>query len=250
MERSRHAAPRGLPWWRWDRADVAILMAGVLAFLAITFGGPLFQQGSTTTLGETERGGTSAVLTPAALPAAVVPSPTPAAMPSPAAAQSTTASPAPASTPPPGAVLPSAAAPLRIRYPAAGVNVPVHPLKPDNRAATIEPPPTRDGYWLSPYGSPGKGSTNTTYVVGHSWDGADAPFNHLSSQAAKGDRFAVDTASGTITYRVESITTYLKSSLKDSPIWDVVPNRLVLISCYTQDLWGKNVVVIATPVPV
>ena len=35
----------------------------------------------------------------------------------------------------------------------------------------------------------------------------------------------VDTATGTIPYRVDSVTTYLKASLKDSPIWDMVPNR-------------------------
>jgi hypothetical protein len=46
---------------------------------------------------------------------------------------------------------------------------------------------------------------------------------------------------------VDSITTYLKAGLKDSPVWDMVPNRLVLISCYTEDPWGKNVVVTAYP---
>lgn len=251
VDRSRHAAPRGLPWQRWDRADVAILMSGVLAFLAIIFGGPLFPHGSLALDGTASGGGgaVTPLLPSTSAPPAVSPEPAATATPSATVAKSTTPAPAPASTPPPGPVLPAAAAPLRIRYPAADFNVPVHPLKLDSRAKTIEPPPTKDGYWLSPYGSPGKGSTNTTYVIGHSWDGVDAPFNHLSSQAATGDRFAVDTASGTVTYRVDSITTYLKDSLKDSPIWDVVPNRLVLISCYTQDLWGKNVVVIATPAP-
>lgn len=250
MERSRHAAPPRLPRQRWDRADVAILMSGVLAFLALTFGGPLLQHGSLALEGTASDGGAVATLLPStSAPPAAAPGPVATATPSPTAAESTTPAPAPASTPPPGPVLPAAAAPLRIRYPAADFNVPVHPLNLDSRAKTIEPPPTKDGYWLSPYGSPGKGSTNTTYVIGHSWDGADAPFNHLSSQAAKGDRFAVDTASGTVTYQVDSITTYLKAGLKDSPIWDAVPNRLVLISCYTQDLWGKNVVVIASPAP-
>jgi hypothetical protein len=28
-----------------------------------------------------------------------------------------------------------------------------------------------------------------------------------------------------------------------------VPNRIVLISCYTEDPWGKNVVVTASPAP-
>jgi hypothetical protein len=46
---------------------------------------------------------------------------------------------------------------------------------------------------------------------------------------------------------VDSVDTYVKSNLKDSPVWDMVPNRLVLISCFTQDPWGKNVVVTASP---
>ncbi|WP_370278840.1 hypothetical protein [Pseudarthrobacter sp. NamB4] len=56
----------------------------------------------------------------------------------------------------------------------------------------------------------------------------------------------METTAGTITYQVDSVTTYLKSSLKESPIWEMVPNRLVLMSCYTEDPWGKNVVVTAS----
>jgi sortase (surface protein transpeptidase) len=113
---------------------------------------------------------------------------------------------------------------------------------------TIVPPTTMDGYWLTPFGTPGNGSNNTTYIIGHSWEGRDAPFNHLSSAAIIGDEFNVITGNGNIRYRVDSVTTYLKSTLKDSPIWDMVPNRVVLISCYTEDPWGKNVVVSASPV--
>lgn len=131
------------------------------------------------------------------------------------------------------------------------MDVVVHPLKPGNgdvASRSIVPPETMDGYWLTPYGKPGVGSTNTTYVIGHSWEGQDAPFNHLSSAAAPGDVFTVVTSAGNLRYRVDSVTTYTKSSLKDSSIWSVVPNRLVLISCYTGDLWGKNVAVVASPV--
>lgn len=146
---------------------------------------------------------------------------------------------------------PAAAAPQRISYPAAQMDVVIHPLQPSQSEAasqSIVPPETMDGYWLTPFGVPGVGSTNTTYVVGHSWQGVDAPFNHLSTMAAPGDKLTVQTATGVITYKVDSVTTYLKSGLKDSPIWSVVPNRLVLISCYTGDLWGKNVTVVASPV--
>ena len=152
--------------------------------------------------------------------------------------------------PPPAAQGPAASIPQRITYPAAGIDVAVHPLEPsagDTEGRSIVPPETLDGYWLTPFGTPGAGSTNTTYVIGHSWDGLDAPFNHLSSDAAPGDVFTVATETGVLRYAVDSVTTYTKSTLKDSPVWDIVPNRLVLISCYTEDPWGKNVVVVATP---
>jgi hypothetical protein len=157
----------------------------------------------------------------------------------------------PAAAAAPGPLLPDASAPQRLHYPAAAIDTAIHPLEPDNSAMesqTIVPPISMDGYWLTPFGVPGNGSKNTTYIIGHSWEGRDAPFNHLSSAAAVGDEFDVITSNGTIRYRVDSVTTYVKSTLKDSPIWDMVPNRVVLISCYTEDPWGRNVVVSASPV--
>jgi hypothetical protein len=152
----------------------------------------------------------------------------------------------------PAVSYPAASAPQRITYPAAGMDVVVHPLAPDSVDAdshSIVPPETMDGYWLTRFGTPGAGSTNTTYVIGHSWEGLDAPFNHLSSAAAAGNELTVTTETGTMTYRVDSVTTYTKATLKDSPIWAVAPNQLVLISCYTEDPWGKNVAVVASPMP-
>jgi hypothetical protein len=145
---------------------------------------------------------------------------------------------------------PAAAVPQRIIYPEAGMDVVIHPLAPpggDAEGRSIVPPETMDGYWLTPFGMPGAGSANTTYVIGHSWEGLDAPFNHLSSAAGPGDLLTVATETGELQYTVDSVTTYTKSTLKDSPVWDAVPNRLVLVSCYTEDLWGKNVVVVASP---
>ncbi|TLM84214.1 class F sortase [Pseudarthrobacter sp. NamE5] len=241
---SRHAAEAEHPRRRWNRGDVAILLCGVLAFLSITFGAPLFHQPQSPA-------GRSAVESARTIEPADLAAPSA----QPVLAKTDTALAAAATAgPPPGALpepaLPQAAAPLRIRYPSADFHVPVHPLELDNTARasqTIVPPATKDGYWLTAFGSPGDGSENTTYVIGHSWDGAEAPFNHLSSAAAVGERFEVDTAAGTIEYQVDSVTTYLKSSLKESPIWEMLPNRLVLISCYTEDPWGKNVVVTASP---
>ncbi|RAX45163.1 class F sortase [Arthrobacter sp. AQ5-06] len=228
----------------WNRGDIAILACGVLGFLSFTFGGPLLDQHGPATPGTTTAAyssGTSSIQLP--LPLAV--SGLPAAPSAPSA--SVPAAAAPVAT---GPVLPEASAPKRIVYPKAAMDTAVHPLTPDSTAVenqTIVPPTTMDGYWLTPFGTPGNGSGNTTYIIGHSWEGRDAPFNHLSSAAVVGDTFEVVTATGTIAYRVDSVTTYLKDSLKDSPIWDIVPSRVVLISCYTEDPWGKNVVVSASP---
>jgi hypothetical protein len=248
-ERSRHAALKDRTRRRWNRGDLAILLCGVLAFLSMTFGTPLFHQMQVSASGGSAGIGSPAPGTMSRQPAQLAG--TAADVPVPAGPVQVPVPAAPAATPP-APVLPAAAEPVRIRYGAAAFDVPVHALDLDAAAQasqTVEPPETKDGYWLTPFGTPGQGSANTTYVIGHSWEGADAPFNHLSSSAAVDDRFEVDTVTGTIPYRVDSVTTYLKSSLKDSPIWDIVPNRLVLISCFTEDPWGKNVVVTASPAP-
>lgn len=173
---------------------------------------------------------------------------TPATVPAPVAAPASTTQ-ATADQP---SVLPPAAAPLRITYPAAGMDVVVHPLEPSRaevESQAIVPPVSLDGYWVTDFGTPGAGSSNTTYIMGHSWEGRDAPFNRLSSSAEPGDTFDVTTATGKIRYLVDAISTEDKSSLKDHEIWQVVPHRIVLISCYTEDLYGKNVVLLASPAP-
>lgn len=147
---------------------------------------------------------------------------------------------------------PLASPPLHITYPAAGMDIPVHPFVPDEASVasrSLVPPETMDGYWLASFGSPGAGSTDTTYVMGHSWLGRDAPFNHLSSFARPGDRLTVHTGAGALEYQVDSVTIHTKATLKDSAIWNVVPNAVVLISCFTENPQGKNVVVLARPAP-
>jgi hypothetical protein len=250
-ERSRRLARRErIRRRRWNRGDLAILLCGVLAFLSLTFGAPLFQQMQVSASeGSAVRGSPAAGMMSPEPVQPITEAPAAGATEATAAGQAAAAA-ASSAAQPAAPLLPAASGPLRIRYASAAFDVRVHALDLDAAAQasqTVEPPATKDGYWLTPFGTPGQGSANTTYVIGHSWDGADAPFNHLSSAAAVGDSFEVDTATGTIPYRVDSVTTYLKSSLKDSPIWTIVPNRLVLISCFTDDPWGKNVVVMASP---
>ncbi|WP_344368012.1 class F sortase [Arthrobacter humicola] len=138
--------------------------------------------------------------------------------------------------------------PLHITYPGVGMDQDVLPLTPPEQGpASIVPPMTVDAYWLTPYGSPG--STDTTYIIGHSWEGRDSAFNHLSSRAKPGDRIIITTSAGTATYTVTTVSTENKNTLKNSPIWNKVPDRLILVSCYTADLWGTNIIITADQTP-
>jgi hypothetical protein len=229
---------RGLAFCRLELVVLAVCLAGLM-------GSWLLYAGTTTN----SAGRAAANLSAAGVPS--VPSSAPS-VPKPAVSASAAAGPKAPAGKAAAANVPGrpGSAPQRIVYPAIGMDVAVHPLKPsssDVASQSIVPPETLDGYWLSPYGMPGSGSRNTTYVIGHSWEGLDAPFNRLSTRAGRGDVFTVQTAAGQLKYRVDSVTTYSKATLKDSPIWNVVPNRLVLISCYTEDLWGRNVAVVASP---
>lgn len=142
------------------------------------------------------------------------------------------------------------APPLYISYGAVGLDQGILPLTPSPQELalnSIVPPHTPDAYWLSPYGMPGEGSTNTTYVVGHSLEGGNSPFNNISAHAKAGDLLSVTTAVGTLDFVVDEVTTEYKATLRDSRIWDIVPGRLILITCYAADLWGKNIIVQASP---
>lgn len=240
---------------RLNRGDLLLLLCGVLAFFVLTF-----MPGILTPANVPAASGTR----PSAAPHPGSPAPTqlpgsPADTfpwgvrpPVPAGARGLSTSAPPAAKPLPTlpANFPPAAAPTRILYPGAGIDVTIHPLTPSAdqlESQAIVPPITEDGYWVENFGMPGVGSTNTTYILGHSWEDRVAPFNRLSS-SAPGDTFEAISTAGTMQYRVDSVDTYEKAALKDSPIWAGVPNRIVLISCYTEDLWGKNVVVVASPV--
>ncbi|HJW01507.1 MAG TPA: class F sortase [Arthrobacter sp.] len=142
---------------------------------------------------------------------------------------------------------------MHITYAAVGMDQAVLPLSPTEQEAnlgSIVPPHTADAYWLAPYGVPGSGSTNTTYIVGHSWEGQASPFNNISSLSQPGDQLTLSTAEGPLLYQIDRITTEYKDTLKDSPIWEKVPGRLILITCFAEDLWGKNIIVQASPQPV
>jgi hypothetical protein len=217
-------APSSRRWGRGWLAVPAIAAAGLAALLLLP----------------PNAGGSSAVV-PSAAPSAA----SAAAAPSPAARPAS-----PAAKAAQKAIIPAAAPPTRLTIKAADIDMKVLPLTPSTKELedqSLVPPLTLDAYWLTAYGVPGGGSSNTTYIAGHSWDGKEAPFNRLSDSSLVGAAVTVTTATGKLDYVVDSVTTHDKNSLKDSDIWNVAPNRVVLISCYTEDPWGKNVVVTASP---
>ncbi|MEX5269335.1 class F sortase [Kocuria sabuli] len=232
MDAPQQPAPRRRSGARWAAAAGGLGAAALLSTALLT--GPL----------------------DAASPEAAPSAPSAAATaPAPPSAPATASAPEPGTPAPvaaPAASRPEAAPPVRLRVEDARLDVPVLPLTPSEQeraAGLLVPPDTLDGYWLTPYGMPGEGSQNTTYITGHSWEDREAPFNRLSDPGLVGSEIVLETGTGTLEYVVDSVVTHDKDTLKDSDIWQIVPDRLVVVSCYTEDLWGKNVVLTASPVP-
>lgn len=139
--------------------------------------------------------------------------------------------------------------PLRLLYPGANADVAVAPLtltSAELATGEVDPPRTTDAYWLTNYGQPGPGSTDTTFIISHRWIGQDAPFNRIGATAKPGDRF---TLNGVLDFTVKKVNTFDKATLNTSPIWNAVPGRLVMITCDLHDPWGKNTVITADPTP-
>lgn len=146
----------------------------------------------------------------------------------------------------------SGAVPLRLVYLGAQADIAVDALTPSEAelaTGVVDPPQTQDAYWLTNYGNPGPGSTDTTFIIGHRWIGQDAPFNRIGSRAKAGDRFTLSTGNGVLDFTVNAVNTFDKASLNTAPIWTAVPGRVVMITCDVNDPWGKNTVVTADPTP-
>lgn len=236
--RGRHRRSPG-PWE--PRRSAVVVFLGVI-LLAVVLPGWWSTQAATysgSTAAADERSPAGSAVTPFSSGSASA-SP-PVSLPAPPGQQQVPSETAPA---------PTGSPPLHITYRTVGLDqavVPLAPTEAERELGSIIPPYTHDAYWLDPYGMPGAGSTNTTYLVGHSWEGQPSPFNNISTLARPGDRITVATAEGLLEFRVDSVATEYKDTLRDSEIWDRVPGRLILITCYAADLWGKNIIVQASP---
>jgi hypothetical protein len=151
------------------------------------------------------------------------------------------------------AIPPPATVPSQLLYPDIGITgMSILPM--DGRSELLDPPIDSNAHWLNNYGKVGEGAGDTAYIIAHSCglgypncSPETFPFNNLSSRAAVGQRITVITEAGTVHYRVTDVFSYNKHSspAEKRGTWNVVPDRLVMISCNTADLLGANVVVFA-----
>ncbi len=153
-------------------------------------------------------------------------------------------SPAAPTTPPAQAAV-QVAAPTRVEVPSVDLAVDVLPVTPTG--GELDPPTLTEAYWIETYGTPGTDSDNTVYLAGHSFDRGAAAFNPLFDKDAQvalvqpGAEIVVTTAAGRLTYAVESTERYPKGSLPDvDEVWNVVPGRLVLITCFQRNDGGAS----------
>jgi sortase (surface protein transpeptidase) len=141
---------------------------------------------------------------------------------------------------------------MTVTVPAVGVRAKVLPLKP--QGGVLDPPTLNDAYLIENYGLPG--SQNTVYIAGHSWDTGKAVFNPLfdiraqRTEVEPGDEVVVTAPEATYTYVVERSERYPRPTLdRQREVWEIVPGRLVLITCFQPDDGGEaedNLIVYAT----
>ena len=177
---------------------------------------------------------------PTVAPGDVTPTPSPSVAPT--DAPSNTPAPIESSKTP---SVPSAAAPVQLAIPAANIDVVVHPM---GCVEHINPPEYDAAYWCTNYGKPGGGSTDTTYLVGHSNGMQEWQFNRLSSQVRVGDRIELTTLNGQLNYQVDDVFVHPKPTLKSHDLWSTRPGHLYIISSHMGDLRGENIVISAAPV--
>ncbi|MEU4674673.1 class F sortase [Amycolatopsis sp. NPDC023774] len=138
---------------------------------------------------------------------------------------------APAQEPPPAAAFAPAQAPLRVRIPTLSVNAPVVPVDtaPDNTLTVPEDPATVG--WWSAGAWPGD-RHGTVVLAGHvDTDEAGAGALFRLNDLRPGDVVALQTAQGTLSYRVRALRHYPKRTLPAETFDHSGAPRLVLITC-------------------
>lgn len=163
--------------------------------------------------------------------------------------------------------IPLQATPIRVVVPDARIDMHVLPLPqssiidtPGDEGVTLIPPETPDAYLADRYTQAGSDVADLAMIIAHACkdhpicNQMDWQFNRLSNRALikKGTELFVETNNGKVCYSVDADpVTYSKETFFDQPdVFGVVPQpgRLVLVSCYTEDL-QERVAVVASMKP-
>lgn len=132
----------------------------------------------------------------------------------------------------------NAAPPVSISIPVIGFEATVAPMSVADDSV-LYPPTVSEAFWLTDYGMPGVGSTNTTYLIGHTSADGSAVFDPLVDVDAQapvllpGDEIVVENENGTVLYEVVSTDRQAKTAVPElETVWRAEPGRLVIITCF------------------
>lgn len=158
--------------------------------------------------------------------------------------------------------IPPKAEPTHISIPDANISMSVSVLPQSSfKGQDLVPPDTPDAYWVSSFDQPGVNATDMTMIIAHACDGLaicdrlDWQFSRLSDRnlVKKGTEVVVQTANGNVCYTVDDDpATYDKSTFyKQVAVYGSGPrpDKLVLVSCYTADIYEQNVAAVASIKP-
>ncbi|WP_217135422.1 class F sortase [Leucobacter chinensis] len=155
----------------------------------------------------------------------------------------------------PEAATPDAAAPKQLSIASIGFTAPIESMSVGTEH-DLFPPDFTQAFWLDDYGSPGAGSDNTVYLIGHTSSNASAVFDPLVNRVEQrstvlvGDEIVVTTEKGDVVYEVTASERHPRSSLGTlEKVWQSKPDRLVLVTCLfeaDQNIVSDNIVLFAT----
>jgi len=151
--------------------------------------------------------------------------------------------------------LTGALTPTRVKLDSVGIDSPASPVGIDigKGVLGVAPDIHRTGWWAD--GAQPGDKTGTVLIAGHvdSATGGAGAFFHVKDAKA-GARIELATASGrTLTYKVVSVRSYLKTALP-TDVWSRHgPARLVLVTCggpfdHATGHYRDNIVLTAVPV--
>lgn len=152
---------------------------------------------------------------------------------------------------------PPASEPVTVTYERIGLQqAPVAQMEAPSQKSGVISPPTNPSnpdinfqpYWISTFGKPGNGATDTVYLVGHActadcWKSSWSVFNRLG-EAEVGDRISFQTETGTVTYEVTKKIINRKDVPEEKEdTWKKRPGEMRIIACYPGNFEDQNVTV-------